>query len=262
MKANVKTSATKLYPLRAVGFFALAFLCLLYYFVIFIYLGPHTSIIWIWLVGALFFSVVGLVFLYFGRLPLEYPPVLIALVLVVGLACSFVCFEAALTVTANTTAPDGIECIIVLGASVKDEAPSKALAYRIEAARLYLERNPDTIAVLSGGMGEDESISEAECMRRELVRAGIGEERLILEDNSRDTAENIKNTLAIISDKYKSVGIVTSSFHLYRSIRLMQSQTDIEVVGISAPFPSPMLVHFAVREYVGMCHDTIRGNIR
>lgn len=46
------------------------------------------------------------------------------------------------------------------------------LRQRIEAATEYLEKNPDSKAVLSGGQGPDEKISEAECMRRELVRRG------------------------------------------------------------------------------------------
>lgn len=261
MKANEKASAKKLYPLRAVSFFALAFLCLIYYMVVLLYGGSHTSVIWVWLVGALFFSVVGLIFFFLGRLPMENALCLIAVVLVIGLISSFAVFEISMIRAALTDAPDDLECILILGAAVKGEEPSKALRYRLDTALEYLERNESTVAVLSGGMGYGENITEAECMRRYLTNAGIDEARLIIEDESRDTAENITNTLALIADKYDSIGIVTNNFHIYRALRLMREKTDAELYGISAPFPSVLIVHFAVREYIGMCHDTLRGNI-
>ena len=163
--------------------------------------------------------------------------------------------------TALDTPPERVECIVVLGAAVKGDKPSTALARRIETAYDYLERNPETVAVLSGGMGNGESITEAECMRRELVAMGISENRLILEDRSRDTAENIAYTLEIIGNNYESIALVTNNFHLYRSIRLAKSATDISVYGISAPFNSPLVIQFAVREYIGFCRDTVRGKI-
>lgn len=261
MKTNEKAKAKKLYPIRAAGFFALAFLCIVYYLIILIYGGSHTSILWIWLAGAVLSGAVGAVFLTFGKLPLRYPPVLILFVLLAGLVCSFLCYEGLVAVAAAQDTPEGVECIVVLGAAVKGETPSRALRYRIDTALDYLRNNPDTVAVLSGGMGYGENISEAECMRRELTRAGIDESRLIIEDESRDTAENIKNTLAIIKDEYESIAVVTNNFHVYRALRLCENMTDMKVYGCSAPFPSVLLLHFAVREYVGMCHDTLRGNI-
>ena len=260
-KSQDNAKAKKHYPKRSAVFFAFAVLCLIYYLVVLLYGGSHTSVIWVWLVGALFFSVVGAVFFFLGRLPTENVLCLVAVMLVVGLFCSFATFEICMIRAASTKTPDDLECIVILGAAVKGEEPSKALRYRLDTALEYLERNPDTVAVLSGGMGVGEDITEAECMRRYLTKAGIDESRLIIEDKSRDTAENIKNTLSLIGDKYDSIGITTNNFHVYRALRLMRAETDIELHGISAPFPSPLLVHFAVREYIGMCHDTLRGNI-
>ena len=262
IKTNEDKKKARRYPSRSAGFFALAILCILYYFGVLTSGGAHTSIIWIWPVGAVFFSLVGVLFYTLGRIPTEHLPCAAALIIIVGMFASFLCFEAAVIIEANKGTPDGLECIVVLGAGVKGERPSRALACRINTAIEYLERNPDTVAVLSGGMGYGESITEAECMRREMTARGIDESRLIIEDESRDTSENVRNTLAIIGDKYNSIGVVTNNFHVYRAIRLMRSSTDVDVYGISAPFPSPLIVHFAVREYVGMCHDTLMGNIK
>ena len=254
-------NARKLYPTRSVWAFVLGLLCLAYYFVVLLRGGAHTSIIWIWPAGWAFFSLVGVTFLFLGKIPTENPLCLFAVIVVLSLFGSFFIFEGIMIKTALDTPPDGVECIVVLGAAVKGDRPSTALTRRIEAAFDYLERNPETVAVLSGGMGNGENITEAECMRRELVAMGISENRLILEDRSRDTAENVAYTLEIIGNNYESIALVTNNFHLYRSMRLAKSATDIPVYGISAPFNSPLVIHFAVREYIGMCRDTVRGKI-
>ena len=63
---------------------------------------------------------------------------------------------------------ENLDYIVVLGCQVKGTKPSKALKYRLDTAKEYMQANPETIAVLSGGQGKMEEISEAECMRRYL----------------------------------------------------------------------------------------------
>ena len=116
------------------------------------------------------------------------------------------------------------ETVLVLGCSVKGERPSRMLRQRIEAATEYLEKNPDSKAVLSGGQGPDEKISEAECMRRELVRRGIAADRLYLEDRSTSTEENVAFSAKIIEQNglNRHVTVVTSDFHCRRGMLLCQ----------------------------------------
>ena len=54
--------------------------------------------------------------------------------------------------------------VVVLGAGVNGTVPSQALRERLEAARDYLARYPEAVAVLSGAQGDGESITEARCM--------------------------------------------------------------------------------------------------
>ncbi|MCD7909341.1 MAG: YdcF family protein, partial [Clostridium sp.] len=68
---------------------------------------------------------------------------------------------------------------VVLGAAVKGDTPGQALRGRIEAAARYLKENPRTTAIVSGGKGPGEDITEAECMERELVRLGVPPERIM-----------------------------------------------------------------------------------
>lgn len=124
---------------------------------------------------------------------------------------------------ADPNRPPGRDCTGA-GCSVKGERPSRMLRQRIEAATEYLEKNPDSKAVLSGGQGPDEKISEAECMRRELVRRGIAADRLYLEDRSTSTEENVAFSAKIIEQNRlnRHVTVVTSDFHCRRGMLLCQ----------------------------------------
>ena len=158
------------HPLRAVVFFAFSLLFLLYYAVMILWGGGRSSMAWIWPCAAVLMFGLGIVVLLFGRIPYESPIVVVAVILALSLILTFVFVEAVIISHMSDQAPDGVECIIVLGAAVKGTRPSSALYNRIVTAAEYLHNNPDTVAVLSGGQGTGEDISEAECMRRELVR--------------------------------------------------------------------------------------------
>lgn len=127
--------------------------------------------------------------------------------------------------------------IVVLGAKVNATHPSLTLRERIDAAYDYLTVHPDTIAVLSGGQGADEGISEAQCMFNELTAMGISAERLWMEDKSTSTQENLNFSLALIEEKTGSrpitIGLVSSEFHLYRA-GLFAADCGMTAIGIPA----------------------------
>lgn len=113
--------------------------------------------------------------------------------------------------------PEAPEYLIVLGARVRGNEPGEALMNRISAARAYLSAHPNTVAVLSGGVHANASFSEAECMRQILRERGIPEDRLILEAESKTTAENLKNSFRLIPSG-KTVGVLTGDYHMLRSV--------------------------------------------
>ncbi|EJW92927.1 protein containing DUF218, partial [gut metagenome] len=84
----------------------------------------------------------------------------------------------------------------------------------------YLNENPETKAVLSGGKGEGEQISEAEAMYGYLREHGIAGERLLLEDRSTNTKENLSFSLKLIDDPDASVGVVTNHYHVFRGVAI------------------------------------------
>ena len=115
------------------------------------------------------------------------------------------------------------ECLVVLGAGVYGTRPSASLRSRMNAALEYLSAHPNVSAILSGGQGPGEDITEAEAMRRFFTENGIAEDRLILEEKSTDTVENLTNSFALAeANGFSNLTIVTNEFHLYRSCRLAE----------------------------------------
>lgn len=157
-----------------------------------------------------------------------------------------------------------VSAVIVLGAGVNGETPSLTLRTRIDAAAAYLEEHPDVPAVLSGGQGPGEAITEAECMRRALVRRGVDESRLYPEERSTSTQENLRYSRAILEelgvDPAQRVAIVTSDFHLCRA-RLMWGG---DTAAVPAHLPSALYfqcltVNYFIREAFGLAAYFVYG---
>lgn len=157
--------------------------------------------------------------------------------------------------------------IVVLGAQVNGKIPSKSLQYRIDRAEKYLRENEKTKAVLSGGKGEDEDISEAQCMAKELDKKGIVSGRLLLEAKSRNTEQNIAFTIPIIQQdsekdlKELKIGIVTNGFHVYRGSKIAQKKMQCRVYGIPAKNSRFLQANYLLREFFGVVKDRIEGNL-
>jgi uncharacterized SAM-binding protein YcdF (DUF218 family) len=147
--------------------------------------------------------------------------------------------------------------IIVLGASVKGETMSRSLAYRVDRAYDYLEQHPHSIAVLSGGQGPGEAITEAKAMQTYLIKRGILENRLILEEASSNTYENIKFSYALINPD-KKVLIVSSHFHILRSI-LIAHQQGFHPKGLGAKTFTLLAPNYYLREFFALINQLILG---
>lgn len=171
-----------------------------------------------------------------------------------------------------TVEPD-LDYLVVLGAQVMGTRPSLSLQYRIDSACEYLKENPGTRAVLSGGKGPDEGISEARCMYEEMLRQGVDEEQLLLEDRSSSTCENIEFTRRLLREKIErengeeelliplKVGIVTNGFHLFRGMAIARKKTDWQVYGIGAKSNAFLLPNYLFREFFCVIKDKLVGNL-
>ena len=122
------------------------------------------------------------------------------------------------------------DVIVVLGC----KTPSRAFNWRTEAAAGYLKAHPETTAVVTGGQGSDEAISEGEAFHQRLLQLGISEDRIQTETESTSTRENFINADHLYAVKNKTVGIVTNSYHIYRSILIAGQCGYTDVFGIPA----------------------------
>ncbi len=188
--------------------------------------------------------------------------VLVNIVLVlIGLFLIYVVCALGLMFYGSGKAPEKDSTVVVLGCEVRGEEPSQALKNRLDSAYRYLAENPDAKAVLSGGRGDNEDISEAECMYRYLKGRGIAEERLYKEDKSSTTYENIKFTREIIKDKGLSgnIAIVTDWYHEYRASLIAKRQGVENVGAVAAPTQTYLTANLVTREIFALGKELIFG---
>lgn len=242
--------------LRRFFYICLAIFSVIYYGICFIYVGLGLSLGWVWILVALFACL--RVFMLTKKINGErkIPKWLSILYQTISLICltCFVIGESLVIFNANVPAPDDLDYVIVLGAGLRGNSPSRPLQQRINSAYEYWKEHQDVILILSGGQGIDEAISEAECMKIELLIMGVPEENLIKEERSTSTEENIRYSYLILKDRgdYDAkVGVLTNSFHIYRA-RLQASLQNHYVYGIPARTLMPMGIHYTVREFFGL----------
>ena len=154
-----------------------------------------------------------------------------------------------------------VDWVIVLGAQVFEDRPSLVLKYRLDKAAEYLKSHPDTKCIVSGGKGPNEPFSEAHGMSRYLIEAGISEDRILLEEESMNTSENLENCLKMLPENCGKVGIVTNNFHIFRALRIAKKKGYEDVCGIVAPSKPFYLQTNLLREFVGVTKDLLYGNM-
>ncbi len=154
-----------------------------------------------------------------------------------------------------------LDYIIVLGAHVDGTRPTLALLERIRRALEYLKENPRTRAVLSGGRGDGEQISEAQAMYNYLTEHGIDGERLLLEERSVNTKENLAFSLELLGDVTCSVGVVTNNFHVFRGVAIGRKCGCRDICGIPSRYRSWRLLIYIPREILAILKDKLMGNL-
>ena len=159
-----------------------ALVCLAYFVVIILYSGLGTNFAYIWLMLAAGLGVSAGCVHYYGEYPEKIPlrlPVTLITLCAAG-AVVMILLQIMMFGRIPAVAEPDLDYLIVLGAQVKKEGPSKTLRLRLDKAAEYARQNPDTILILSGGQGSDELVSEAQAMQDYLAQAGISRSRTIL----------------------------------------------------------------------------------
>ncbi len=147
--------------------------------------------------------------------------------------------------------------LIVFGAQVYEDGPSRILRLRLNAARDYLLLHPSVICIVSGGQGPNEPFPEARGMKDFLVSEGIDENRILEEPDSSTTAENLRNCQAFLNPETDTVALVTNNFHLCRVLILAKQAGYRNVIGIAAGSHPLYLPNNLLREFFGMIKDLV-----
>ncbi|MEK3888565.1 YdcF family protein [Bacillus sp. FSL K6-3431] len=147
---------------------------------------------------------------------------------------------------------------VILGAKVNGETPSLSLQFRLDAALKYAKEYPNIKLILSGGQGPGENITEAEAMKRYLIENGISEDRLLLEEHSTSTYENILFSKKLLPASINTITIITSDFHLSRA-RILASTLGLQSDAISAKTPRAVEFKLTTRERLALLKTSVFG---
>ncbi len=231
------------------------------------YAGMGTPFAGIWLLAGCFFMVAASIPFLNKKLNFidKIPKGVIAGAAVFVALCGllfFILFGCVLS-KMNSYPKEKADYVIVLGAQVRGTLITRSLQYRLDTALEYYEENPDCKIVVSGGQGEGEDISEAQAMFEYLVERGVPVEKIILEDESTSTNENLRFSYELIKeDGGEDVHIVICSndFHIFRALQLAKN-VGIDAEGLASKSDPILHLNYMVRDSVALLKEWMLGNI-
>jgi uncharacterized SAM-binding protein YcdF (DUF218 family) len=156
---------------------------------------------------------------------------------------------------------ESVDAIVVLGAGLKNGTTvgpllGARLDRALEVARRSRELGADPVIVSSGGRGSDEARSEASAMTEYLAERGMPADRLLSEDRSTDTAENLRFSAQMLvgNDIRGTAAVVTNDYHVFRAATMMR-EAGIRGFGTGAPTAPYFMPNAEIREYVAILRD-------
>ena len=174
--------------------------------------------------------------------------------------CAIICaINLTLILTPEVAALDEkADFVILLGGGIsKDGVLPDSVIKRVEKTAEYLNKNPESICVVTGGTLDWLPIPEAPELKRQLVLAGVNPDKILVEDHANDTIQNFQLSCKMIAEYTgmsvedvlnASVIVVTNGFHLRRSEYLASRIGFTDVKGLSADCPLVYVPHLYVRE--------------
>ncbi|MBO5666853.1 MAG: YdcF family protein [Firmicutes bacterium] len=237
-------------------------ICIVYYLLVCVMTSRLGGAQLVWLAGAAYLA------LYTrlrhrehgGKLEVR----IMTILLVVGLACAGIVEGVILSAMVKEPSAEA-EYVIVLGAKVNGTTPSWSLRARIDSAAEYLLEHPTTMAVASGGQGADEGISEGLANAQALENKGIDPQRILIEDKSTSTEENLIFSEAVIEShggsRDSNVVVVTSDFHMFRTMRLAERLGYTEISGKTAKTLWLLVPQNHVREILAIGYYFVTGSL-
>lgn len=145
--------------------------------------------------------------------------------------------------------------IVVLGAGILGTKVTPLLAARIDRGIELLNRNPDAVLLMSGGQGPGEEITESEAMAAYALGQGVDADRILMEQRSISTEENLRFSKELMEKEKPKIIIVTTAYHVFRAL-ILAKQQGIKCIGFGAKTKWYFTLNALIREFAGYLHLT------
>lgn len=140
--------------------------------------------------------------------------------------------------------------IVVLGSGIIGDRVTPLLAARIEKGIELLRYNPNAVLILSGGQGPGEDIPESEAMAAYAVAQGVDTEKIVMEQKSVSTQENLQFSRELMNRQKPKIIVVTTAYHVFRAL-ILAKQQGIRCKGFGAKIKWYFTLNAFIREFVG-----------
>lgn len=242
--------------------FVLGILCVLYCIGIGLFMGYGTRFFLIW--GVMGVGLMGLGWILAHKEWIYSLPVWFRTTCGIAAGVGILVFllvEGLILAQFGAKAPAGADYCLILGAQMKSHGPSDVLRRRLDTAITYLEENPQTMVIVSGGQGANEPVTEARGMYEYLTQRGIAPERILLEEKSENTWENLHYSGELLDPEKDSVVLVTNNFHVFRATGIARKMGYENLSGLAADSYPFMVPNNLLREFLGVIKDSLVGNL-
>lgn len=232
-------------------------------------LGLANRFTWVWLAAGVFFTIsgtAGVLLIKNGRHVNRTFNIILMLIFGV-LAVIFVCVLFQI-IRADKKGPGkNADYIIILGGRVRGTVPSADLEKRLEAGKKYLDKFPECRCIVTGGQGIGEDASEGKVMKEWLVKNGEDPERITAEVRSETTVQNLRFSARLLKAegvdiRKKKCVIVSSSYHIYRALRIAGKEGYTSVSGLGSKVSAFSAPNGYVREVCAVLYNKLKGNMQ
>lgn len=256
-------------PMAEVIIMAAGVCCLAYYILIVSYAGFKAAFSGAWLLAGCVLFLLEIILTIdkkydFLRIIPKWVLVTAGMIVAIGGLLFFILFGCVLSKIRAYPEKKADYCI-VLGAQIRGERITRSLKYRLDAAYAYYNENPDCMLIVSGGQGDGENISEAEAMKKYLISLGVPEDRIIMEDASTSTNENLRFSYEIIKDREdedSAVVICSNNFHVFRALKLAENIGIDSAEGLAASSDKILEFNYMIRDSLAIFKELLLGNIK
>ena len=242
----------------------LAIFCIKYYIDCANYAGKKSTFLVFWKISGICFSILCLIDVLLYAKLITILPAVIAFFRIMFVISIIILATIELLIIKAMRLPEQSGCryMIIPGCQIRGLKLTGSLVKRLDRALKYCRDNSDIIIIVSGGQGRGEDITEALAMKQYLVEHGISSKRIIKEDTSESTLQNMVYSVRFIDDKSAKTAVVTNNFHVLRATKLAKAQGLTNVYGIAAESDKQLFINYMIREAFGIMKDFMSGNFR